>query len=79
MTALDALGGLFGAALDVTDPEPLPDNHPLWTHPKCLVTPHLAGDVEGEFEIGTDIMLANAEKIRKGEPLFNEVDFEKGY
>lgn len=41
---LDALasGRLGGAGLDVTDPEPLPDGHPLWTAPNCIVTPHVA-------------------------------------
>ncbi|WP_336250107.1 D-isomer specific 2-hydroxyacid dehydrogenase family protein [Stomatohabitans albus] len=43
--ALDAAlraGKFFGAALDVTDPEPLPDDHPLWTNDRCLITPHVA-------------------------------------
>jgi len=41
---VDALesGRLGGAGLDVTDPEPLPDGHPLWTAPNCIVTPHVA-------------------------------------
>ena len=39
--ALDA-GQIGGAALDVTDPEPLPDDHPLWTNPRVLITPHVA-------------------------------------
>ncbi|WP_406692043.1 D-isomer specific 2-hydroxyacid dehydrogenase family protein [Saccharopolyspora sp. ID03-671] len=39
--ALDE-GRIGGAALDVTDPEPLPDDHPLWTHPRAIVTPHIA-------------------------------------
>lgn len=34
-------GKIRGAALDVTDPEPLPEDHPLWTAPNCLVTPHV--------------------------------------
>ena len=40
--ALDA-GKLWGAALDVTEPEPLPADSPLWREPKCLITPHVAG------------------------------------
>lgn len=79
ITALDAPNGLFGAALDVTDPEPLPDGHPLFTHPKCIVTPHLSGDTEGEFDIATDIALENAERIRKGEKPYNLIDPAKGY
>ncbi|MDI2031400.1 D-isomer specific 2-hydroxyacid dehydrogenase family protein [Saccharopolyspora sp. TS4A08] len=39
--ALDE-GRIGGAALDVTDPEPLPDDHPLWTHPRAIITPHIA-------------------------------------
>src|SRR5690606_18442829 len=41
---VDALrtGEIAGAALDVTDPEPLPDGHPLWTEPRALITPHSA-------------------------------------
>lgn len=37
-----AAGAIAGAALDVTDPEPLPDGHPLWAEPRCLITPHMA-------------------------------------
>lgn len=79
LTALDAPNGLFGAAIDVTDPEPLPDGHPLFTHPKCIVTPHLSGDTEGEFDIATDIAMENAERIRRGEKVYNLIDPTKGY
>ena len=79
LKALDAKDGLFGAALDVTDPEPLSDNHALFTHPKCIVTPHLSGDTEGEFDIAADIALENAERLRKGEKLVNLIDPGKGY
>lgn len=41
-----AAGALAGAALDVTDPEPLPDGHPLWFEPRCLITPHMADTPE---------------------------------
>jgi phosphoglycerate dehydrogenase-like enzyme len=41
-----AAGGIAGAALDVTDPEPLPAGHPLWGEPRCLVTPHMADTPE---------------------------------
>nr|GFD25979.1 D-isomer specific 2-hydroxyacid dehydrogenase [Tanacetum cinerariifolium] len=77
--ALDTPDGLFGAALDVTDPEPLPDNHPLWTHPKVFVTPHLSGDTEGEFDIAAEIAIANAERLRKGDKPHNMVDYTRGY
>lgn len=45
VTAL-AAGDIAGAALDVTDPEPLPDGHPLWSEPRCLITPHMADTPE---------------------------------
>jgi phosphoglycerate dehydrogenase-like enzyme len=45
VVALDA-GIIAGAALDVTDPEPLPDGHPLWSEPRCLITPHMADTPE---------------------------------
>jgi len=79
LAALDAPQGLFGAALDVTDPEPLPAGHALFTHPKCIITPHLSGDTEGEFDIGADILLANVERIREGGKIINLIDVAKGY
>jgi phosphoglycerate dehydrogenase-like enzyme len=66
------------AALDVTDPEPLPERHPLWTAPNCLITPHIAGStpefVHRAFRFG-------AEQVRRfiaGEPLKNVVS-DAGY
>lgn len=46
LTRALAAGTLAGAALDVTDPEPLPVGHPLWTEPGCLITPHMADTPE---------------------------------
>ncbi|RSH87130.1 hypothetical protein EHS25_003621 [Saitozyma podzolica] len=77
--ALDVPGHLLGAAVDLTDPEPLPDGHPLWSHPKLLITPHLSGDTEGELNIAVDIFLANAQRIAEGKPVYNKVDFARGY
>jgi phosphoglycerate dehydrogenase-like enzyme len=80
LAALDhSINPLFGAAIDVTDPEPLPDRHPLWTHDRCIVTPHASGDTEGEFEIATDIAIENARRIRAGEEVLNRVDLVRGY
>jgi len=45
-----------GAALDVTDPEPLPSDHPLWDLPDCLITPHNAGHTPEYWERCADIM-----------------------
>ena len=46
LVAVLAEGRIGGAALDVTDPEPLPDGHPLWTEPRCIITPHTANTLE---------------------------------
>jgi phosphoglycerate dehydrogenase-like enzyme len=45
-------GTLALAYLDVTDPEPLPPEHPLWTAPNCFITPHTAVGHKGEFDAG---------------------------
>lgn len=79
ITALDKKDGLFGAALDVTDPEPLPDNHPLWTHPKVIITPHVSGNTEGEMDITVEILVENVRRLESGEGVVNEVDFSRGY
>lgn len=42
-------GHLFGAALDVTEPEPLPDNHPLWSKDRVIITPHISGEPSHSF------------------------------
>ena len=72
---LDALrsGRLKAAWLDVTEPEPLPDNHPLLAEPNCFITPHVAG---GHFdEAGTLVrhLLKNFEHYVRGEPLCDQV------
>ncbi|WWC85179.1 uncharacterized protein L201_000036 [Kwoniella dendrophila CBS 6074] len=76
--ALDS-GHVSGAALDVTDPEPLPDNHPLFTHPLVTITPHTSSNVKGYFEVGADLLLENVKRIREGGKPINKVDPEKGY
>ncbi|PWN50496.1 hypothetical protein IE53DRAFT_92692 [Violaceomyces palustris] len=70
---------LTGAIMDVTDPEPLPDGHPLLRHPKAIVTPHLSGDAESELEVATDIFVKNLGRLIDGRPLMNVVDVSKGY
>ena len=46
LTAALAAGDIKGAGLDVTEPEPLPDSHPLWQEPRCIITPHTADTLE---------------------------------
>ena len=79
LAALDGPGGLSAIALDVTDPEPLPDNHPLFTHPHAIVTPHTSGDVEGYFDKAADLLIANIKRVRDGGKPMNQIDLEKGY
>ncbi len=66
-------GHLAAAALDVTDPEPLPPDHPLWTAPNCLITPHTAGGHGREKEVLLDHFLANLRRYLRGEPLADRI------
>ena len=52
-----------GAALDVTDPEPLPEDHPLWGFENVLITPHNAGHTPKYYERVADILARNLERI----------------
>jgi phosphoglycerate dehydrogenase-like enzyme len=70
----DALVDHLSAAwLDVTDPEPLPDDHPLWQRDNCHITPHTAGGFKGETEALVDRFIENFERYLKGEALRNRV------
>lgn len=72
-------GLLRGAALDVTDPEPLPDNHALWTTPNVIVTPHISGNGVAYIDRAFGVLEMNLEKRAKGESLINVVDRKRGY
>ncbi len=67
-------GRLAGAALDVFEMEPLPEEHPLWAMPQVIVSPHMAGDVHGWREALGAQFVANFRRWRAGEPLENVVD-----
>jgi D-3-phosphoglycerate dehydrogenase len=72
-------GSIAGAALDVTDPEPLPDGHPLWTEPRALITPHVANP---DVTLMSDLATLAGEQVRRlaaGEPLLSPVDLDAGY
>ncbi len=66
-------GRLAAAYLDVTDPEPLPLEHPLWDTPGCLITPHVAGAHAGEDERLVRHFLDNLARFEKGDPLLDRV------
>ncbi|MEL7187314.1 MAG: D-2-hydroxyacid dehydrogenase [Pseudomonadota bacterium] len=77
MAALDS-GQIGGAGLDVTDPEPLPPEHPLWQYHNVIITPHVAG-AGGTQERHAVLLRENLRRFVAGEKLLNVVDPEKGY
>ncbi|KPK18751.1 MAG: hypothetical protein AMJ67_08780 [Betaproteobacteria bacterium SG8_41] len=75
-----ANGELAGAVLDVTEPEPLPAESPLWDTPNLIITPHISCD-DGEhyIDITLDLWFENLARFLKGKPLKNRVDPRRGY
>jgi phosphoglycerate dehydrogenase-like enzyme len=65
--------GHIRAALDVTDPEPLPEGHPLWSCPNVLITPHVAGSTPQFAPRALDTAAGELKRYIKGEPLHNAV------
>jgi phosphoglycerate dehydrogenase-like enzyme len=65
--------GRIGAALDVTDPEPLPTDHPLWALPNVLLTPHVGGSVRGLLPRAYRLVGEQLRRFAAGEPLVNQV------
>jgi len=71
-------GQIAGAALDVTDPEPLPEGHPLWQMSNVIITPHVAGR-GGNFYRHKILAKENLRRFVAGEALLNVVDPSRGY
>jgi phosphoglycerate dehydrogenase-like enzyme len=65
--------GRIAAAVDVTDPEPLPADHPLWELPNFLLTPHVGGSVRGLLPRAYRLVGAQLRRFVAGEPLENVV------
>jgi len=63
--------GLRGAALDVTSPEPLPKDDPLWDAPNCIITPHMSGVSKAYAERALQVLEINLERRARGEELIN--------
>jgi phosphoglycerate dehydrogenase-like enzyme len=78
---LDALenGQLAGAGLDVTDPEPLPADHPLWRREDVIITPHVSAGSDAGREDRWLIARENLRRYVAGEALLSVVDLERGY
>jgi len=78
---VDALANesIGGAGLDVTDPEPLPDGHPLWKEPRAIITPHVANPTAGAMRELAERVEANVARRISGQDLLGVVDFDAGY
>jgi phosphoglycerate dehydrogenase-like enzyme len=72
----EAIGG---AGLDVTDPEPLPPDHPLWREPRCIITPHVGNTPEMAVPLLAARVRSNVERFLAGDALVGLVDVEAGY
>jgi len=78
---IDALtsGRLAGAGLDVTEPEPLPADHPLWKAPNVIITPHVAARSDLPPEKAFAVVYENIRRYAAGEKMLSVVDLERGY
>jgi glyoxylate/hydroxypyruvate reductase A len=76
VAALDS-GRIAEAALDVTDPEPLPPEHPLWSHERVRITPHIASQTQPAT--AARVVLENLRRFARGEALVGLVDRLRGY
>jgi len=72
-------GGLAGAALDVFTEEPLPAQHPFWSLPNLVITPHISGYTPTYFQRMLEIFEDNLERYLGGRALRNVVDKQLGY
>ncbi len=72
-------GLIGGAGIDVTDPRPLPADHPLWKAPNTIVTPHVAARSDLGIEARWEVALANMLRYIDGEPMLSVVDLDRGY
>ncbi len=73
-------GRLGGAILDLTDPEPLPPEHPLWDTPNCHITMHMAGlPTEANRKVAAQRFIENCGHFLRGEPMVSQVDLALGY
>ncbi|MFW5689750.1 MAG: NAD(P)-dependent oxidoreductase, partial [Spirochaetota bacterium] len=76
--ALEA-GQVGGAGLDVTDPEPLPEDHPLWRAPNVIIASHSMNVFDRKDERRFELFEDNFSRLVRGEPLRNVVEHDRGY
>jgi glyoxylate/hydroxypyruvate reductase A len=76
LAALDS-GQLYAAVIDVLAQEPAPPDHPFWTHPRILLTPHVASMTQPAT--AARLVIENIRRFERGEPLLNVVDRARGY
>lgn len=78
---IDALNSkkIAGAGLDVTDPEPLPSDHPLWKAPNLIITPHVSADSDLGNEAALQVVRENLKRYAAGDKMLSVVDVARGY
>ncbi|MEV6274999.1 D-isomer specific 2-hydroxyacid dehydrogenase family protein [Nocardia sp. NPDC051832] len=79
LVAALASGAIAGAGLDVTEPEPLPDGHPLWVLPNAIVTPHDSNPPQLRLAAFADHVAANVSRFVAGRELLAPIDPDRGY
>lgn len=79
LVAALANGTLGSAGLDVTDPEPLPDGHPLWSEPRCTITPHVGNTPEMAVPLLSRRVTTNVARWIAGDELLGPIDVALGY
>jgi len=72
-------GSIAGAGLDVTDPEPLPEGHPLWSSPRVIISPHVGGQSDRARDRLFLLARENLRRYVAGEAMLSVVDVERGY
>ncbi|MCQ3807386.1 MAG: hypothetical protein OXB92_04680 [Acidimicrobiaceae bacterium] len=72
-------GSIGGACLDVTEPEPLPDGHPLWTFDNCIITPHVGNTPLAGLDLLVERVAENTRRYAAGEELLGPIDLDLGY
>ncbi len=72
-------GKIAGAGLDVTDPEPLPEGHPLWSMPNVIITPHISAGSDVRVDRLWRVLRENLRRYVAGEPMLSMVDIRQGY